>query len=121
MRDQERRERAADSRRQPERRLRPLALLDRQPVVKTRVRFGNAPASPAPNSARMATSDETFQAQPVAAVKKDHQRTMRIRTRRGPMRSPSQPPGNLEDRVGPAERRQRPAHLRGRQAEILCG
>jgi hypothetical protein len=34
-----------------------------------------------------------FQTHPVAAVKNDHQTTIRIRTRRGPMRSASQPPG----------------------------
>ena len=32
-------------------------------------------------------------AQPVAAVKNDHHTTMRMRTRRGPMRSPIHPPG----------------------------
>ena len=62
-------------------------------VVKTRVRFGKAPASPAPNNARIATRDEPFQAQPVAAVNSDHQMTIRMSTRRGPIRSPSQPPG----------------------------
>ncbi len=62
-------------------------------VVSTRVRLGNAPASPAPKSARVMTSDEGFQTHPVAAVKNDHQMTIRISTRRGPMRSPSDPPG----------------------------
>ena len=62
-------------------------------VVKTRVMFGNAPASPAPKSPRVIASDHPFHAQPVAAVKKDHHSTIRISTRRGPMRSPSQPPG----------------------------
>ena len=62
-------------------------------VVKMRVRLGKAPASPAPNSARIVTSDDMFHAQPVAAVKKDHQMTILIRTRRGPILSPSQPPG----------------------------
>ena len=38
-------------------------------------------------------SDVAFQTQPVAAVKNDHQRTIRIRTLRGPMRSASHPPG----------------------------
>ena len=62
-------------------------------VVNMRVMLGNAPASPAPNSARIAISDAALQAQPVAAVKNDHQRTIRMRTRRGPILSPSQPPG----------------------------
>ena len=62
-------------------------------VVSTRVRFGNAPASPAPKSARVKMSDEGFHTQPVAAVKNDHQMTIRMRTRRGPILSPSHPPG----------------------------
>ena len=62
-------------------------------VVSTRVRFGNAPASPAPKSARVTMSDEGLHTQPVAAVKNDHQMTIRMRTRRGPILSPSQPPG----------------------------
>ncbi len=39
------------------------------------------------------SSDGRFQIQPVAAVKKDHHTTIRIRTRRGPMRSPASRPG----------------------------
>jgi hypothetical protein len=46
-----------------------------------------------PKSVRVTSSDARFQTQPVAAVKNDHQTTTRMRTRRGPMRSPSQPPG----------------------------
>jgi hypothetical protein len=61
--------------------------------VKIRVMFGKAPASPAPNSVRVTMSELKFHAQPVAAVKNDHQITMRISTRRGPMRSASHPPG----------------------------
>ncbi len=38
-------------------------------------------------------SETAFQAHPVAAVNSDHQMTIRISTRRGPIRSPSQPPG----------------------------
>ena len=41
----------------------------------------------------MTSSETKLQAHPVAAVKKDHQITIRIRTRRGPIRSPSHPPG----------------------------
>ena len=62
-------------------------------VVSTRVRLGNAPASPAPKSARVTMSDDGFHTQPVAAVKNDHQMTIRMRTRRGPIWSPSHPPG----------------------------
>ena len=57
-------------------------------VVKALVRFGKQPASPAPKRKRVTTSETKFQAQPVAAVKKDHQSTMRMSTLRGPMRSP---------------------------------
>jgi len=62
-------------------------------VVKDLVRFGKQPASPAPNRKRVATSEVKLQAQPVAAVKKDHHSTIRISTLRGPIQSPSQPPG----------------------------
>src|SRR6266851_2822181 len=62
-------------------------------VVKARVRLGKQPASPAPKSARVTSRDVAFHTQPVAAVKNDHHTTTRVRTRRGPSRSPSQPPG----------------------------
>src|SRR6266849_4950284 len=62
-------------------------------VVKARVMLGKHPASPAPKSVRTTSREVSFHTQPVAAVKNDHQITMRIRTRRGPRRSPSQPPG----------------------------
>ena len=62
-------------------------------VVKIRVMFGKAPASPAPNSVRVTIKALKLQTHPVAAVKNDHQTTMRIRTRRGPMRSAIHPPG----------------------------
>src|SRR5262245_48956762 len=62
-------------------------------VVNTRVRFGKQPASPAPKSVRVMRSEVMFQTQPVAAVKIDHQTTIRMSTRRGPSLSPSQPPG----------------------------
>src|SRR5512133_2769638 len=62
-------------------------------VVKALVRLGKQPASPAPNKNRVSHSDEKLQAQPVAAVKNDHHATMRIRTLRGPIQSPSHPPG----------------------------
>ena len=66
-------------------------------VVKMRVMFGKAPASPAPNNVRVTMSDVVFHTQPVAAVKNDHQITIRMRTRRAPMRSPSQPPGTSKN------------------------
>src|SRR5215831_5219890 len=55
--------------------------------------FGKAPASPAPKRNRNASSETKFQASPVAIVKADHHKTMRVRTLRGPIVSPSQPLG----------------------------
>ena len=66
---------------------------DGSQVVKALVRFGKQPASPAPKSARVTTSETKLQVQPVAAVKKDHHSTTRVSTLRGPSLSPSQPPG----------------------------
>src|SRR6188508_2522589 len=57
------------------------------------VRLGKQPASPAPNRNRTPDNDQKPVASPVAMVKVDHQTTMRVITARGPMRSPSQPPG----------------------------
>ena len=88
-------------------------------VVSVRVMLGNAPASPAPNRPRTRMSDVAPIAHPVAAVKIDHQMTMRISTLRGPIRSASQPPGISKMRVGVAEHRQRPTHLDAREAEVL--
>src|ERR1039458_5559265 len=62
-------------------------------VVKALVRLGKQPASPVPNKKRVATREAWLQAHPVAAVKNDHHRTMRVRTRRGPIQSPRKPPG----------------------------
>src|SRR5258706_258461 len=62
-------------------------------LVNIFARFGKQPASPAPNKNRVTSSDTRFHAQPVAAVKNDHQSTTRISTLRGPILSPSQPPG----------------------------
>jgi hypothetical protein len=62
-------------------------------VVNMRVMFGNAPASPAPKRALMVISEAALHAQPVAAVNSDHHNTIRSSTRRGPILSPSQPPG----------------------------
>src|ERR1051325_11599677 len=56
-------------------------------VVKALVRFGKQPASPAPNRNRVTVRETAFQAQPVAAVKNDHHRTIRISTLRGPILS----------------------------------
>jgi hypothetical protein len=58
-----------------------------------RVMFGKHPASPAPNNVRVTSSEGKLHTQPVAAVKNDHQTTIRVSTRRGPKRSASQPPG----------------------------
>src|ERR1017187_2943075 len=66
------------------------------------VRFGKQPASPAPNSACIATSDPTFQTAPVNAVNADHQITIRSNTRRGPSQSPKYPPGISNNAYAPA-------------------
>ena len=57
------------------------------------VRFGKAPASPAPNRKRVAINETQLKAHPVATVKNDHHSTMRRSTLRGPMRSPRYPAG----------------------------
>src|ERR1044071_9576538 len=62
-------------------------------LVNILARLGKQPASPAPKRKRVTTSELKLRTHPVAAVKKDHQRTTRIRTLRGPILSPSQPPG----------------------------
>src|SRR3954471_5884473 len=62
-------------------------------LVNILARVGKQPASPAPKRKRVRRSPARFQAQPVAAVKKDHIITTRIRPLRGPILSPSQPPG----------------------------
>ena len=62
-------------------------------VAKLRTALGNAPASPAPNRNRIASSDRRPCAAPVSIVKADHHSTMRVSTRRGPITSPSQPDG----------------------------
>src|SRR5688572_32243386 len=62
-------------------------------LEKLREIFGNAPASPTPKRNLATSSEEKFQASPVAIVKADHHNTMRVSTFRGPMTSPSQPLG----------------------------
>src|SRR5687767_8413869 len=62
-------------------------------VLNALVRFGKQPASPAPNRNRVIHIETKFQAQPVAAVKKDHHRTTRTSTLRAPHLSPIQPVG----------------------------
>src|SRR5437762_12727608 len=62
-------------------------------MVNALVRLGKQPASPIPKQNRQSTREIALHAQPVAAVKTDHMTTTRIRTLRGPIRSPSQPPG----------------------------
>ncbi len=58
-----------------------------------RAALGKAPASPAPNRKRIATSEERERAAPVSIVKPDHHSTIRVSTCRGPRVSPSQPEG----------------------------
>ena len=62
-------------------------------VAKLRTAFGKAPASPAPNRNLITTSDRSPCAAPVNMVNADHHSTIRVSTRRGPRRSPSQPDG----------------------------
>ena len=62
-------------------------------IMNALVRFGKQPASPMPKQNRAMTREARFQTYPVAAVKTDHMITTRINTLRGPIRSPSQPPG----------------------------
>src|SRR5258706_16091718 len=62
-------------------------------LVNIFARLGKQPASPAPKRKRVINSEAAFHAHPVAAVKNDHQSTTRISTLRGPILSPSQPPG----------------------------
>ena len=50
--------------------------------------LGKAPASPAPNRNRTPSKDAKLNAAAVAIVKLDHQITIRVNNRRGPMRSP---------------------------------
>src|SRR5262249_31488756 len=57
------------------------------------VKLGKHPASPTPKKNRATSNDVRFQTYPVAAVKSDHMTTTRINTLRGPIQSPSQPPG----------------------------
>ena len=58
-----------------------------------RVAIGKDPASPIPNRKRIKAIEAALQANTVAQVNRDHQLTMSVIARRGPMRSPSQPPG----------------------------
>src|SRR5262249_53071777 len=60
---------------------------------KARVAAGKAPASPTPNQNRIAMSDVAFHAAALNIVKADHQRTIPVSIRRGPMRSASHPAG----------------------------
>ena len=87
--------------------------------VKIRVRFGKHPASPMPKSVRVTSNETKFHAHPVAAVKNDHQTTIRVSTRRGPSdRRASR--RDLEQRIGPAEHREGPCHLDFAEAEIFA-
>src|SRR5438874_202295 len=55
--------------------------------------LGYAPASPAPNKNRIGSSIWKLAANPVKVVKADHHSTIRVRTFRGPIRSPIEPLG----------------------------
>ena len=60
---------------------------------KVRATVGSAPASPAPNRNRIVTIDAKPNAMPVSTVNADHQQTIRVSTRRVPIRSAHQPVG----------------------------
>ena len=62
-------------------------------VRNMEARPGKQPDSPAPNNSRLVKSEGKFQAAPVAAVKNDQSRITRVRRRRTPKRSQSQPLG----------------------------
>src|SRR5436190_9372329 len=62
-------------------------------LVNILARFGKHPASPAPNKKRVTSREDRFHTHPVAAVENDHRTTTRIKTFRGPILSPSHPPG----------------------------
>src|SRR5262245_61262239 len=62
-------------------------------IVNALVKFGKHPASPMPKKKRHTTSETKFHAHPVNAVNADHMMTTRMSTLRGPILSPSQPPG----------------------------
>src|ERR1043166_2781242 len=70
-----------------------LRSLQGSQLVNILARFGKQPASPAPNRKRVTSNETMFQTQPVAAVNNDQQAATRINTFRGPILSPSQPPG----------------------------
>jgi hypothetical protein len=70
--------------------IRPRAAAGNQRSI-TRVTLGSAPASPAPNRNRMATSGRKPVAEPVSAVNADHQATIRRSTQREPCLSPQWP------------------------------
>jgi len=84
----------------PPRRLAPQTTLE----ARARWAFGNqreivddalgyAPASPIPKRKRVRSNTEKFETAPVAAVKKLHQRTIRLSVEREPYRSPMAPVG----------------------------
>jgi len=55
--------------------------------------FGNTPASPAPKQNRASSRSGKLDTIPVREVNADHHNTIRVNTRRGPIRSPSVPLG----------------------------
>ena len=67
--------------------------LDNSGNILARIEIGNAPASPMPKRKRQTAMDSALQVRAVAEVKRLHQVTMKASARRGPIRSPSHPPG----------------------------
>lgn len=59
----------------------------------TSTQLGMVPDSPIPNKKRIMINDSSPFTKPVSTVKKDHHKTIRIKTARGPIRSPQRPEG----------------------------
>ncbi len=81
-------------------------------MVKDFVKFGKQPASPAPNRNRVTAIEVKLHAQPVAAVKNDHQHTPRAHA------VAEVPARNLEQGIGQRERGEHVAHLFLAEAQI---
>ena len=84
-----------------------------------RVAIGKAPASPMPKRKRITAIDPALQANTVAQVKMDHQLTIRVSARRGPIRSPKPAARYLEKRVGPLKRTENPPHRHDGETELF--
>ena len=100
-----RRKRAAHARGQPER-ASPVRAPSPAPHGRSRVRMGNAPASPAPKRPRMTTRDAPFR-----PSRRGGEQRHQIRCASGPSRADavSEPAArDFENRIGTAERRPTP-------------